>query len=81
MKNQYAVVNTMNQIGTDSIGTVISRHQTQEAAEQAQARHQRAVRRANGDQSYIPTRVVILTEDIRPGGHVRPRNVQTQEVI
>ncbi len=35
----------------------LSRHRTYEAAEKANAKFQAAVKRANGKDSYIPTRI------------------------
>lgn len=57
----FALINTVNAIPGDSIGTVLSQHRTIEAADREDARLQRAVRRANGENSYLPTRVVRLT--------------------
>jgi hypothetical protein len=57
----YALVNTMNAIQGDSIGTVLSKHRTIEAAERADAKIQRLTKAANGSASYLPTRVVKLT--------------------
>lgn len=41
-------------------GQEISRHYTREAAESADRRHQRAVKKANGPKAYIPT---VITAD------------------
>lgn len=62
----YALINTMNAIGTDSIGTILSQHRTVEAAERASAVINRQTRAANGANSYLPTRIVELTR--KPAG-------------
>lgn len=62
----YALINTMTQIPGDSLGTVLSLHRTAEAAERADAALQRAIKRANGETSYLPTCIVRLTR--RPAG-------------
>ena len=74
-KNMIALINTMNQIGNDSIGTVISLHRTFAAAEAKSSKFQAAVKRANGSNSYIPTRIVTLTERHAVGKHVNPMYV------
>ena len=71
-KNMIALINTFNEIGNDSIGTVISLHRTMDAAEKKSAKFQADVRRANGANSYIPTRIVTLTERHAVGKHVHP---------
>lgn len=58
----YALINTMNAIQGDSIGTILSTHRTTQAAEAASEKINRATRRANGANSYLPTRVVKLTK-------------------
>ena len=55
----YTLTDTFN-------GRTISRHRTLEAAVRADARHARAVRRANGASSYIPTRITRDGESIDP---------------
>lgn len=57
----YALINTMTQIPGDSIGTILSTHRTVEAAEKADEKINRLTRKANGANSYLPTRVVKLT--------------------
>jgi hypothetical protein len=69
-KNMIALINTTNQIDNISIGTVISRHRTFFAAAAASAKFQADVRRANGANSYIPTRIVTLTRRHAVGNHV-----------
>lgn len=50
----YAIINTM-QAWDYYVGSVVSVHRTAEAAEAADAKLQRAVKRANGQNSYLPT--------------------------
>ena len=54
----WYLVNTMNSVEIGHVGRVLSAHRSQGAAECADVRHQRAVRRANGSASYLPTIVV-----------------------
>lgn len=46
----YYLIDTFN-------SRIISKHRTLEAAEAADAKHQRDVKRHNGRDSYIPTRI------------------------
>ena len=57
----YALINTMNCVPGDSIGTIVSQHRTIDAAERADAKLQRLTKAANGANSYLPTRIVELT--------------------
>jgi len=68
----YALINTMGKIQNDSIGTVLSFHHTVEAAEKASDKTQRQVKRANGDNSYLPTIIVEIRGKYRLGEHVSP---------
>ena len=61
----YALINTMNRVPCDSIGTVVSTHRTVAAAERADATLQRLTQRANGQTSYLPTAIVELTRKPR----------------
>ena len=61
----YALINTMSQIPGDSIGTILSRHRTVEAAERADTTLQRRIKRSNGQNSYLPTTIVELTRTPR----------------
>jgi hypothetical protein len=81
MKTNIALINTMNQIGTDSIGTVISLHRTPEAALQASLKFQQRVKRANGQNSYIPTQIVRLKAQYGVGVHVHPVNAEVVEEV
>jgi hypothetical protein len=56
----YALINTMTAIPGDSIGTIVSKHRTRGAAERANEILQRRTKKANGQNSYLPTRVVKL---------------------
>lgn len=71
----YLLINTMNQIGVDSIGTVVSKHRSVEAASAANGKLQRAVRRANGQNSYLPTTIVGIRGRAARGMHVHPMHV------
>lgn len=71
----YALVNEMNQVGTDSLGTVISRHRTIAAADRADTRLQRAIMRSNGLGSYLPTIIVELVGPVH-GRHVPPSSAR-----
>lgn len=50
----YALINTMSAVDV-YVGRVLSMHRTAEAAETADTKLQRAVKRANGQNSYLPT--------------------------
>lgn len=56
---KYALVNTMNNVGRE-IGSAISFHASEEAAEKANAKFQKSVKRANGQSSYMPTKIVAV---------------------
>ena len=61
MKETYILIDTFNK-------TVISRHRSIEAAVKADAKHDRDVKRNNGNNSFIPTRIAASTgRDIRDG--------------
>jgi len=57
MSSKYSVYDTFNQ-------RTISRHRSLEAAVKAEHRFQRAVKRANGESSYIPTEIWSGNEPI-----------------
>ena len=65
-----ALVNTMNKIEGDSIGTVLSTHRTYESAAKADASLQRATRAGSGRDSYVPTTTVRLLRRMGRGAHV-----------
>jgi hypothetical protein len=75
----YSVINTMNQIGGDSIGTIVSNHRTLEAAQKSEGLFQRSVKRANGANSYVPTRIVIIPQALPTGVHVSPGMTRSME--
>lgn len=60
----YALLDTFND-------RIISRHRTIEAAQKKDAAYQRAVKRANGQGSYVPTviREVIKGELVKIEGY------------
>lgn len=59
MKITHRIYDTFNR-------TVISNHRSIKAAVIAAKKFQRAVKRANGSSSYIPTIIEYLTEDESP---------------
>lgn len=68
----YALINMMGQIQNDSIGTVISLHRSVDTAIAAENKFLRTVKRNNGENSYIPTAVVKLSQKYKKGQHVWP---------
>jgi hypothetical protein len=54
MKTKFAVINTFNAM-PGRLGAIQSFHRTEEAAEKADKALQKAVKRANGQSSYLPT--------------------------
>lgn len=62
MKTKYALMNTFP-AWDQYAGEVVSFHRTREAAERADAALQRAVKRHNGRDSYLPT--IIREVDAR----------------
>lgn len=54
----YALINTMSRID-NYVGTIMSLHRSEEAAEAANAKHQRLVRKHSRN-SYLPTTVVRI---------------------
>lgn len=54
MKTKFALINTFNSM-PGHLGAVQSFHRSEEAAEKADKALQRAVKRANGQSSYLPT--------------------------
>jgi hypothetical protein len=54
MTTKFALINTFPAL-PDHLGQVISFHRTEEAAEKANASLQKAIKRANGNSSYLPT--------------------------
>ena len=75
----FAVVNTIE--STDLIvGHVISAHHSIEAAERAEAKEQRAVKRYNSDNSYLPTRIVETERRVRKGDCVNKSELVSRKV-
>lgn len=65
-----ALINTFNAIGS-SIGTIESLHRTEEAARKADSAIQRAVKKHNGQSSYLPTEVMELAKGrYKVGQHI-----------
>ncbi len=58
----YLLINTFGRNSYD-LGRVYSRHRTAEAAQRASERLQRAVKRTNGSNSYLPTIVIEVTTE------------------
>lgn len=56
MKTKYALINTFNAM-PGRLGGILSFHRTEEAAERADKVFQKAVKRANGNSSYLPTTI------------------------
>ena len=54
----YALINTMSKLD-NYVGTIMSLHRSEEAAEAANARHQRLVRKHSRN-SYLPTTIVSV---------------------
>lgn len=68
----FALINTFH--GDQyNYGIVISRHRTEDTAHRAATSHARAVERANGRGSYVPTMVVEIDKSIKVGDYV-PRD-------
>lgn len=57
MKTKFAVINTFNRLD-NGLGSVISFHFTEATAEEAGRRYQRAVKKRNGSNSFIPMIIV-----------------------
>ena len=67
----FALINTFHK-SVRHTGIIISRHHTEAAAENAAERHARAVRRANGRDSYVPTTIKIVPRHFRAGDLISP---------
>jgi hypothetical protein len=57
MKNTYQLIDTFN-------NRVISNHRSLDAAVRAKAKHGRAVKRANGQSSYVTYAITLNTQPI-----------------
>jgi hypothetical protein len=54
----YHLVNKMSEVQNLSMGTVLSVHKSWENAEKAHSKLQNQIRKANGQNSYLPTKIV-----------------------
>lgn len=59
MKHYY-LINTMSKIQGTTVGRVVSGHRTRGAAKTADDKLQRMTKGANGQNSYLPT-IIIMT--------------------
>lgn len=75
----YYLVNEMDNSEESAFGRVVSAHRTAAAAWRADARLQRAVKRANGGTSYLPTIVVRSRKRLRRGAAVYRRDAERVE--
>ena len=71
----YALINTFHKDARHA-GIIISRHRTERAAEVAADKHSRAVERANGAGSYIPTRIELVASTLRAGDWVKWEDIE-----
>ena len=62
----YALINTMSAVDV-YVGRIVSQHRSAEAAEAADGRLQRKIKKTNGENSYLPTRIVHLIVRHRAG--------------
>jgi hypothetical protein len=72
----YALINTMSRLD-NYVGSIQSIHRTKEAAESADARLQRFVRKYNGSNSYLPTTVAPLVK----GRYRRGQMLHSSDVL
>ncbi len=71
----FALINTMNKIPGDDLGTVISQHRTSEAAYWAAVKLQLLAAYANSPEDYIPTIIIcVLSRRHRLGENVRAQD-------
>ena len=64
----FAVLNTFAAVSCSStLGRCESVHRTRAAAEAAETRLHRAVKRANGASSYLPTKIVEVRRTAKKG--------------
>ena len=69
--NTIALVDTTLEIPGESIGTVVSTHETIRAAFKANETFQSRMRE-NGVKDYVPTKIVTLKVRLGDGEHVNP---------
>ena len=63
---KIAIINTMDRQG-NIVGSVLSTHRTHNAAEREDASIQRAVKRYNGRDSYLPTIIREVDAKVKKG--------------
>ena len=63
---KIAIINTLERQG-NILGSVLSTHRTHEAAEREDASIQRAVKRYNGRDSYLPTIIRKVDSRVKKG--------------
>lgn len=71
-----ALVNTMSR-WENHVGSILSLHRTAEAAEKANAKIQRTIRKGSGSNSYLPTTIVQLVK----GRYVPGQMLHRSDVI
>ena len=71
----YYLINIMQAVPGNSLGTVLSRHRSARTAFAADKSLQRLTERANGRGSYLPTIIILSAEQIKPGQHF-PTNAE-----
>lgn len=67
--NKYAIINTMEKYDTTA-GKVLSTHRSLAAAEAEDRKIQRAVKRWNGDSSYLPTVIAEVDASVVRGQYI-----------
>ena len=72
----YVLINQMSQL-PDGPGRVLSVHRTIEAAEAADHRLQRLIKKNNGENSYLPTIIVAVIRRVRKGDFVHNNEIVT----
>ena len=73
----FALINTFER-DAQHAGRIISRHRSLEVAARCQEKFDRAVKRANGVHSYVPTRVVVVSPALRVGSWVRHSDIEDE---
>ena len=66
----FVLINTFSSIPGRDLGCVVSCHRSRDTAERAAKALQRAVKRANGQGSYIPTHVAKVGRRFKVGDTV-----------
>lgn len=57
----YALINTFGRNDYGKVGYIMSQHRTMDAAILAEDKFHRQVKRSNGGNAYVPTKIVLLT--------------------